>query len=574
MPLSAGTRLGSCVIEALLGAGGMGEVYRARDTKLSRDVALKILPEIFALDPDRLARFEREAQVLASLNHPNIGAIYGLEDTPSTGSGQTGTRALVLELVEGPTLADLISAANDLHGASGPRGLETDEAVRIARQIAVALEAAHEAGIVHRDLKPANVKVRPDGTVKVLDFGLAKAMETTEPRATSRVSIAPTVTSPALMTGAGTIVGTAAYMSPEQAKGRPIDRRADIWAFGCVLYEILTGTRPFDGEDVTETIAAVVRAEPKWDALPATVSPAIRTLLQRCLVKDPRERLADASTALYVLKEAASLTAVDHYVPTIDRAVVSDWRTFAGFARGRFLVAAVLTLMAAAGVGGLATWWATRPATPRVTKLQVMAVGVPATLPDRAQIAISPDGSRIVYVSGNGKGVVVHPLNELDPLPPIPASDARRPFVSPDGQSIGFFDSGGVIRRVAISGGPARDVVTVGDGGRGAGAVWLPNGTIVFATTDGATGLLHVSQDGGNVTVLTRPDREHGELDHLGPRPLPGGQAVLFTIVTTTEPEAPQQLAVFDLATRKTTPLFAGDRRAVCPGRLSDLPNR
>ena len=328
----------------------MGEVYRARDTKLSRDVALKILPEIFALDPDRLARFEREAHVLASLNHPNIGTIYGLEESTPAGSEQAPStsagrvRALVLELVEGPTLADLISASDDAHGA-GSRGLEPDEAVRIARQIAAALEAAHEAGVIHRDLKPANVKVRrPDGTVKVLDFGLAKAMGTAE-SAPSRVSVAPTVTSPALMTGTGAIVGTAAYMSPEQAKGRPIDRRADMWAFGCVLYEMLTGQRPFDGEDVTDTIAAVVRAEPAWDAVPATVSPAIRTLLQRCLVKDPRERLGDASTALYVLKEVASLAGVYPPFAPIDSAVVSDRRTFARFANGRFLVAAAVMLL-------------------------------------------------------------------------------------------------------------------------------------------------------------------------------------------------------------------------------------
>ena len=545
-----GKQLGPYQVLDKLGEGGMGEVYRARDTKLSRDVALKILPEIFALDPDRLARFEREAHVLASLNHPNIGAIYGLEEStsagsehaPSTSSGQV--RALVLELVEGPTLADLI-AASDAHGADGSRGLEPDEAVRIARQIAAALEAAHEAGVIHRDLKPANVKVRPDGTVKVLDFGLAKAMGTVE-SALSRVSVAPTVTSPALMTGTGTIVGTAAYMSPEQAKGRPIDRRADTWAFGCVLYEMLTGRRPFDGEDVTDTIAAVVRAEPNWDALPARVSPAIRTLLQRCLIKDPRERLSDASTALFVLKEAASLTAIYPPVAQIDTAVGGP------SASGRFFVAAAVTLLAAAGVGAAAAWLVTRPGPPRVTKLQLIPVDV-STTASFSELTISPDASRIVYV--NRAGIVVRPLGHLNALV-IPLAGARRPFVSPDGQSIGFFDtSRGFIRRVAITGGPARDIVPAAAGSRG--AAWLPNRTIVFGTADVTTGLLQTSEDGGEVTVLTRPDREHGEIDHMWPQPLPGSRAVLFTIVSGPGPDA-RQVAVFDLSTRKTTRLFRG----------------
>jgi serine/threonine protein kinase len=276
MALMTGSRLGAYEILALIGAGGMGEVYRARDTRLHRDVALKVLPELFAADPDRLARFKREAQLLASLNHPNIAAIHGFEEAG-------GVQALVLELVEGPTLADRI--------AQGP--IPLDEALPIGRQIAEALEAAHEQGVIHRDLKPANIKVRPDGTVKVLDFGLAKAFE---PEVTSGSfrsdTMSPTITSP-VGTRMGTILGTAAYMSPEQARGKTVDKRSDIWAFGCVLYEMLTGRRPFEGEEVTDILAAVIRAEPRWDALPATLPATIRRVLERCLEKETKNRWHD-----------------------------------------------------------------------------------------------------------------------------------------------------------------------------------------------------------------------------------------------------------------------------------------
>ncbi len=279
--------IGPYRILSKLGEGGMGEVYRAHDTKLGRDVALKILPETVAHDPERLARFRREAQVLASLNHPHIAQIYGFEDA-------NAVHALVMELVEGPTLADRI--------ARGP--IPIDEALPIARQMAEALEAAHERGIVHRDLKPANVKVRDDGTVKVLDFGLAKAVEPTGgPDASASASQLPTITSPA-MTGVGTILGTAAYMSPEQAKGRPADKRSDVWAFGAVLYEMLTGRRAFPADDVAETLAAVLAREPDWAALPATVSPAVRRVIRRCLEKDYRERIRDIGDARLALDGA------------------------------------------------------------------------------------------------------------------------------------------------------------------------------------------------------------------------------------------------------------------------------
>lgn len=259
MSLAPGTRLGAYEVSALLGVGGMGEVYRARDTKLGRAVALKVVADGFIHDPERVARFKREAQVLAALNHPNIAAIYGFEEgDPSTGSGQAGPHALILELVEGPTLADRIAG-------TGSRGMPIDEALAIAHQIGGALEAAHEQGIVHRDLKPANIKVREDGTVKVLDFGLAKALE--GEAAAVNISNSPTLSMPA--TRMGVILGTAAYMAPEQAKGKTVDKRADIWGFGCVLFEMLSGRQPFGGETVSETLAEVMKSDPQWDALPA-----------------------------------------------------------------------------------------------------------------------------------------------------------------------------------------------------------------------------------------------------------------------------------------------------------------
>ncbi len=296
MRFAPGTRFGSYEIAALIGVGGMGEVYRARDIKLNRDVALKVLPDSFVNDPDRLARFQREAHVLASLNHPNIAAIYGVEEVPSTGSGQVATRALVMEMVDGPTLAERID-----DGA-----IPLDEAIVIAAQIAEALGAAHDQGVIHRDLKPANIKVKGDGTVKVLDFGLAKAAGPAVARSNDAVSQSPTITTPA-MTQIGVLLGTAAYMSPEQAKGRPADKRSDVWAFGCVFYEMLTGQRAFADDDISETLAAVLKSEPDWSRVPSDIPSAIRTLVQRCLVKDRRQRIADISAATFVLRELGNL---------------------------------------------------------------------------------------------------------------------------------------------------------------------------------------------------------------------------------------------------------------------------
>ena len=392
----------------------MGEVYRAIDTNLKRAVAIKVLPTSVAADAERLARFQREAELLAALNHPHIAAIYGLEDAD-------GVKALVLELVEGPTLADRI--------AQGP--IPLDEAIPIARQIAEAVEAAHERGIIHRDLKPANIKLRSDGTVKVLDFGLAKALDPTP--ASIDASQSPTITSPA-MTRMGVIMGTAAYMSPEQARGKTVDKRSDIWAFGCVLYEMLTGRRAFEGEDISDTLANVLKIDPNWQALPAEVPAAIRALLRRCLDKDRRTRVADISTALFVLDEAAGLRGavegpaeVGPYV----RGDVSRWR--------RVVPAAGALIVGGAIVGG-AVWWSMRTASPAVVRTTIATTESTAlvTAGGVRDVAITPDGSRIVYHGTNQ--LLVRVLNQIEPDVLGGLGTPTNPFISPDGQWIGFAD--------------------------------------------------------------------------------------------------------------------------------------
>jgi Tol biopolymer transport system component len=543
MSLSSGSRLGPYEILSPLGAGGMGEVYRARDTTLNREVALKVLPDAFILDPDRLARFKREAQVLASLNHPNIAAIYGFE-----ASGHV--QALVLELVEGPTLADRI--------AQGPISL--DDALPIARQIAEALEAAHEQGIIHRDLKPANIKLRPDGAVKVLDFGLAKALESA-PGIRSDVTASPTITTPA-MTGMGVMLGTAAYMSPEQAKGRTADKRSDLWAFGCVVYEMLTGKRAFEGEDVSDTLAAILRGEPDWTTLPANVPAAIRTLLRRCLEKDRKARIADISTALFVLNEPTILT------PSVSvslAAATLPWVTL------RRRVAAFTAVAVGAGsVVGAVVWFATRPAARRVTRFAITASGRPALTisgngPD---LAITPDGSRVVYSGNNGAQLFVRALDALEPVAIATGDTLGGPFVSPDGQWVGFVDNNRTLQKVAISGGPAIPLTPLDGVLRG--ATWLPDDTIVFATVNPATGLQRISANGGTPTALTHPDHARGEADHLWPEALPGGRAVLFTITAQTGGLEAAQIAVLDLRTHTSTTLLRGGSHAhyVASGHL------
>ena len=409
MALAVGSRLGHYDVTARIGEGGMGQVYQATDTKLNRQVALKILPEAFATDPDRLARFQREAQVLASLNHPGIAAIYGLEE-----SGDT--RALVLELVEGPTLADRI--------AQGP--IPLDEVLPIAKQIAEALEAAHEQGVIHRDLKPANIKVKDDGTVKVLDFGLAKALDTTPQGDPSQ---SPTLTAAA--TQMGVIMGTAAYMSPEQARGRPVDKRADIWSFGAVLFEMLTGRRPFEGRDVSETLGAVLRLDPDWDALPGNTPPRMSTLIRRCLEKEPKQRVHDVADVRLAM-EGGFETAASASPPIGSQ--LTGWRQALPLALGISAVAVVIT--------GLAVW-TLKPSPQSPVDLMRFAIATSETdalriSPNTRDLAFSPDGTRVVYrgpgVGGNGSQLFLRPLDQIVGAPLRGTEGAISPFMSPDGQ--------------------------------------------------------------------------------------------------------------------------------------------
>jgi serine/threonine protein kinase/Tol biopolymer transport system component len=545
MTLAPGSRLGPYEVIAPLGAGGMGEVYRARDTKLNRNVALKILPEAFASDSDRLARFTREAQTLAALNHPHIAQVYGFDD-----SG--GVQALVMELVEGDDLSVLI--------AHGPMPLA--EALPIARQIAEALEAAHELGIIHRDLKPANIKVREDGTVKVLDFGLAKLADPPAASGAVGVSQSPTITTPAMMTGLGVILGTAAYMSPEQAKGRAADKRSDVWAFGCVLYEMLTGKRAFEGEDVSDTLAAVLRGEPEWTVLPAGLPPAVRRLVQGCLAKDRTQRVGDVAVVRFALNAPVALEpAASAPGASLTPVPTPLWRPVA-------VVTAVALSVGALATG--ATWFATRPTVPHVTRMTIATAG-PAALTingnDR-DLAITPDGARVVYLGNNGSQLFVRALDALDPVPIASGVLLRGPFVSPNGQWVGFFENNTTLKKVAISGGPAIPLATLDGPSRG--ATWLPDNTIVVATSNRDTGLQRVSDGGGTPNVVTHPDHTRGESDHLWPEVLPGGRAVLFTIAAQTGGLDAAQIAVLDLRTHTPTILVHGGSHAhyVASGHL------
>ncbi len=430
--MTPGSRLGPYEILGSLGAGGMGEVYRAADTNLKRQVAIKVLPASVATDADRLARFQREAEVLAALNHPNIAHIFGVEK-----SG--GTFALAMELVEGPTLADRIA-----RGA-----VPLDEAIPVARQIADALESAHEQGIIHRDLKPANIKLRDDGTVKVLDFGLAKALDP-DPRlenAGSRQAVA--VTSPAV-TAAGIILGTAAYMAPEQAKGRSVDARADIWAFGCVLFEMLAGRAPFAGESVVDILSTVIQRDPDWAALPEHTPAALRRLLRRCLEKDPKHRLAAIADARLDLDEAARPPSPD------------DVRALAATPRRSTAMLAVggaLVLMTAVTSWG---WWrASRVEAPAAAKgtyvAATLGVGIPnlATLTDR--FAVSPDGTMLVIVDRDYGGLALRHMSalELSPIAGAPPN-ANAPVFSPDGKWIAFRTDAGLMKIPTQGGTPAQ----------------------------------------------------------------------------------------------------------------------
>ena len=473
MALEVGSRLGHYDVTALIGEGGMGQVYRATDTKLNRQVALKILPEAFASDPDRLARFQREAQVLASLNHPSIAQIHGLEESE-------GTRALVLELVEGPTLADRIAKG----------AIPFDEALPIARQIAEALEAAHEAGVIHRDLKPANIKVKDDGTVKVLDFGLAKALDTTHEGDPSQ---SPTLTAAA--TQMGVIMGTAAYMSPEQASGKPVDKRSDIWAFGAVLFEMLTGQRTFGGEDVSHTVAHVLTREVDWTALPANLPTPFLRLLNRCLDRDPKRRLRDIGEARIALADPFRGEAGEtrHILPS-----GGAWRSI--------LTTAVV--LAAVGIGA-AGGRLLSPARDAQNALTSFVVSPRPRVESffGVAIAVSPDGRQIAYVGSEDVSGVAQSLQQiflrrLDELEarPVPRTEgAYTPFFSPDGRWLGFF-SGSRLMKVPVSGGPPVEVTTI-PSGRVRGASWGDNDVIVFSPS-ASSGLMRVSASGGTPEAI------------------------------------------------------------------------
>ena len=504
MPLSPGTRLGSYEIAGELGAGGMGEVYRARDTRLHREVAIKIVPASVAGDADRLARFAREAQVLASLNHPGIAQIYGLVDVPAHSDIAAGhASALAMELVEGEDLAARI--------ARGP--LPFDEALAIARQIAEALEYAHERGIIHRDLKPANIKVLPDGAVKVLDFGLAKAVD---PAASGIAPVSgATITTPAV-TNVGVILGTAAYMSPEQARGKPVDRRADIWALGAVFFEMLSGRRTYDGETVTETIAKVITETPDWDLLPTATPAAIRRLLRRCLQKDPRSRFQAAGDVRLEIDEYLA-------APQADAAAAAPSKS----RTARMLPWAIAA--AAMLISALAIWSPWRPPAdePSTIRLDVRLGAGEALAVDNdndgALAVLSPDGRTLVYAGTQDsvRRLYLRRLDTLDSTPLSGTEGALSHFFSPDGRWVGFF-ANGMLKKVATSGGAP---VAIAPAANGRGGTWAADDTIVFAPGT-TSGLQRVSAAGGTPVDITM--MQANERSHRWPAFLPDGGAVLF----------------------------------------------
>ena len=529
MPLAPGVRLGAYEVLELIGAGGMGEVYRARDGTLNRDVALKILPEILALDSDRLARFRREAQVLAALNHTNIASIYGFE-----GSGRV--QALVLEFVDGPTIADRV--------ARGP--IPLDEALSIATQIATALESAHQQGIVHRDLKPANIKVRSDGAVKVLDFGLAKALA--GDTSVVEASASPTITSPAL-TRMGVILGTAAYMSPEQACGKPADKRSDIWAFGCVLYEMLAGRRAFEGQGVSETLAGVLKSSPDWGALPPDTPPTVRRVVQRCLEKDSNRRYHDIADARLDLDESMSSDAPVPVVASPRRATLER---------------AMWSLVAVTLAGILAYVLLKAPPSQHVVRFQVMppehasfgsTMGMGGT-PESTTGTVSPDGTRLAFAATDRSGTTLLWVRTIDSFAarPLPGTDgAFLPFWSPDSRFIGFFTSD-KLKRIDGAGASAQTICDAPLPPKG--ATWGASGVILFSS-GALPALSRVSSEGGTPAPLEIRGEGTQGAEASWPYFLPDGRHFLYwgkspsdsgaVYVTSLEPGAdPRRLVASD----------------------------
>jgi serine/threonine protein kinase len=513
-----GSQLSHFRITDELGAGGMGEVWRADDTKLGREVAVKLLPEEVAGDPERLGRFQREAKMLAALNHPNIATLYGLETATHSGTGreeESGeTTFLVMELVDGETLAERISRA----------AIPIDEALEISRQIAEALEAAHEAGIVHRDLKPANVKITPSGQVKVLDFGLAKAYEP----AADEVALTHSPTLTAHMTAAGVVLGTAAYMSPEQARGVEVDKRADIWAFGCVLYEMLAGQQAFRGDTVSDVMASILKEEPDPSALPANTPPRLRRVLDRCLAKQPRQRFHDIADARIEIEEV--MAGKDDILDPATSAVTVE----PGTLRRRWLFAGAIGLAALLMGLGLGTMLAPEPPSSQVVKFDL-------NIPDVRSASLSPDGSRIVYATG--EKLFVRELDNLDPRELPETGGALRPFWSPDGEWI-VYGARGKLWKVDAQGNPPTLICELpeGDWSSGAGAAWLWDGSIIFTT--GNTGLYRVSAQGGDPKLLLEPDADH-ELDFHDVQTLPDGRGVLFVVHRTGEGASYDMISVY-----------------------------
>ena len=514
MPLTPGTRIGAYDVTGPLGAGGMGEVYRARDTRLDRDVALKVLPEAFTADPDRLARFEREARVLASLNHPNIAQIHGLEETG-------GTRALVLELVEGPTLADRLEQGQ----------IPLDEVLSIARQIALALQAAHEAGVIHRDLKPANVKVREDGTVKVLDFGLAKALDTAPAPGADPLQ-SPTITASVTRMGAGLIMGTPAYMSPEQAEGQPTDTRGDLWSFGVVLYEMLAGERLFAGETVAQVLARVIDRELDLTALPASTPLPVRRLLHRCLERDRRRRMRDAGEAISDLEAAASSLEAppdDAAGTAASPSPLHGWRARIAWAVGGLAIGCLLAAT---------TLWTFAPP-PEPAAVRRLTLDLSSAMARGSGFALSPNGSTLAYVARASddltRQLVLRRLDEADAQPLAGTEGALDPFFSPDGAWVGFFSVLGppgpseriqyrwTLKKAPVRGGAP---VTLAENIPALRGSWGDDDRIVIG---GMGGLLRVPATGGTPEAVlpagTVPDLTICSAPHV----LPGSSALLYT---------------------------------------------
>ena len=492
-----GQKIGSYEVLAKLGEGGMGEVYRARDTKLNRDVAIKVLPEAFASDAERLARFTREAQTLASLNHPNIAAIYGVE-----------ANAIVMELVEGEDLSTLIASS----AASNSSAVDLTQVLQIARQIIDALEAAHDLGIVHRDLKPANIKVRDDGSVKVLDFGLAKTVESDG--SASNTANSPTLTARA--TQMGIILGTASYMSPEQARGRAVDKRTDVWAFGCVLYELLSGRKAFEGEDATEIISSVVKTDPDWNALPSSVPAHVRTVITRCLTKDRKARIPDLSVVRYWLDEKNAATASQTPVAPA-RSSSRLWQAAAGV---------LFMTTVAAGVA----WYLASATSPSITRFHIAppegGAFTAGNRPGVAVASVSPDGRTIAFVGQDAAGKRLIYLRQVDSLvaQPLPGTEnPGYPFWSPDGKFIAYGITG-QLKKIAVSGGPPATLCTLNPGILSRGGTWNKDDVIVF--NNGPNALYRVSAAGGEATKMG--SLQQGESGRQFPWFLPDGRHFLY----------------------------------------------